>query len=151
MLPFIYLAFTGIQPSRVSSFFGRDYIQKLLLGAGLLLGIYLLVAQWNEALICQWDEAAQKLGFGQSEAFVLIILGILLTNFYLIFSLFMSKRNPNIDDERKTRIRTYLRGYALRYLFILASMGYYLIYKSYFHTEGLYRYGLQDLFLYAMH
>jgi uncharacterized membrane protein len=136
MLPFIYLAFTGIQPSRVSSFFGRDYVQKLLLGTGLLLGLYLMIAQWNEALICQWDDAAQKLGFGQSGAFVMIIFWILLINFYLIFSLFLAKRNPKIDDERKVRIRTYLRGYALRYLFILASMGYYLVYKSYFHSGG---------------
>jgi hypothetical protein len=42
----------------------------------------------------------------------------------------------NISDERKVRIRTYLRGYAIRYLFILASMGYYLIYKSFFHSGG---------------
>jgi hypothetical protein len=95
-----------------------------------------MIAQWNEALICQWDDAAQKLGFGQSAAFANIVLWILLINFYLIFSLFLSKRNPKFDDERKVRIRTYLRGYALRYLFILASMGYYLVYKSYFHSGG---------------
>ena len=136
MLPFIYLAFTGIQPTRVSSFFGRERVQKMILAIGVLLGIYLMITQWDEALRVRWDEGLQKLGFGQSSAFAQITLWILLVNFYLILALFLARRNMELTDDRKVRIRTYLRGYAIRYLFILASMGYYLVYKSYFHTGG---------------
>ncbi|MBC88503.1 MAG: hypothetical protein CMB12_04410 [Euryarchaeota archaeon] len=136
-LPFAYLAFAGTINSPLAKPFSHPNIQNILIAIGLLFGLQQLITGWNSFMRVAYIEDKVGLGFGQGGLFVQTMLAILLINFYLILTLIFARKKYDQGSEDRMRIRSYLTGYALRYLFIFGSIALYLLYRNIFQIEGV--------------
>ncbi|HJN55831.1 MAG TPA: hypothetical protein QF646_05545 [Candidatus Poseidoniales archaeon] len=136
-LPFAYLAFAGTIDSPLAKIFSHPKVQIGLLSAGFLFGLHQFFVGWNVFMNVAYMEDKAGLGFGQGGLFLQTMIALLLINFYLILTLFFSRQRYEVGSTDRMRIRSYLTGYALRYLFVFGSIGLYLLYRSIFQVEGV--------------
>ena len=137
ILPFAYLAFAGTINSPLARPFNRPKVQYFLISIGLVFGLQQLITGWNSSMRVAYIEDKAGLGFGQGGLFVQTMILILLVNFYLILTLIFARKKYSEDSEDRMRIRSYLTGYALRYLFIFGSIALYLLYRNIFRIDGV--------------
>ncbi len=136
-LPFAYLAFAGTIDSPLAKIFSNPRVQVGLLLVGFLFGLHQFFVGWNEFMQVAYIEDKAGLGFGQGGFFVETMIALLLINFYLILTLFFSRHRYESGSAGRMRIRSYLTGYALRYLFVFGSIALYLLYRNIFQVEGV--------------
>ncbi len=136
-LPFAYLAFTGTINSPLAKPFSHTKVQSALLIVGILFGLHQFVVGWNSFMQVAYIEDKVGLGFGQGGLFIQTTVAILFINFYLILTLIFSRHRYEEGSPDRLRIRSYLMGYALRYLFVFGSITVYLLYRNIFQVEGI--------------
>jgi len=136
-LPFAYLAFAGTINSPLAKPFSHPKVQNILIGIGFLFGLQQLITGWDSSMRVAYIAEKAGLGFGQGGLFVETMIAILLVNFYLILTLTFARKKYEEGSEDRIKIRSYLTGYALRYLFIFGSIALYLLYRNIFQIEGV--------------
>ena len=136
-MPFAYLAFAGTIDSPFARPFSHPKVQVTLLVIGFLFGLQQFLVGWNEFMLVAYMEDKAGLGFGQSGLFLQTMIAILFINLYLIITLFSSRHRYEVGSADRMRIRSYLTGYALRYLFVFGSISLYLLYRNIFQVEGI--------------
>ena len=136
-LPFAYLAFAGTINSPLAKPFSHPKVQTMLIGFGFLFGLHQLITGWDSSMRVAYIADKAGLGFGQGGLFIQTMIAILFVNLYLILILIFARKKYEEGSEDRMRIRSYLTGYALRYLFIFGSIALYLLYRNIFQIEGV--------------
>jgi len=136
-MPFAYLAFAGTLKSPLAKPFSHPKVQLGMVTLGLVLGVHQFISGWNEFMYVAVIPEKAGLGFGQGGFFLLTMIAMLFINLYLIITLFFTRNKYDLGSADRIRIRSYLTGYALRYLFVFGSFGSYFLYRFIFQIEGV--------------